>query len=683
MANKIFRDMLHPQAKLSRNGFDRGGLRNFTAKIGELLPIFTLETVPGSHYEINVSDFMRTIPMNHASFIRASQHFEFYFVPYQLIWHKWDNFYTTRSNPKTTLDSLNQVPLAAPNAKLFDLFNQFYLNSQQGNPQALRGDIGELIGYGCSKVANLLGYVGNYLQQQPSNDYGLGNPDGRLWSDASKEKFPNMLRAAAYQKICYDYYRQPFYDLPDVYTPYQISLDDADNSTGLISPEAVYGGTSYFYRYAKLFQLHYRQWKKDLYTGILPDTQFGAVSIVNTGSADGSTIPVDFNFSNLAGVASTYGVPLSTRPVNTGSLTLNTFNTSGISQGSPNEPLSVYWDTPVDGVSVSNDVITHSNSGVDRAVNFSVGVPSLSGEVGSNADTLSTPEQLRSAISGSVTSVGGTGSFSVLSLVRAQAIQKWREVTMRSGFRHVNQYEGHFGVKPIFTEKDRCVFIDSVSSPLNVNSVQNTNAGAFTQSEGGERIPLGDLGANGTSVVGGEKTIKFDAKDFGVIMCIYSMLPEATYINDAIDIMNTKISREDFFIPEYENIGMQPVSNETFRFGPFTYSPLRGYAPRYYEYKQNLDYATPEFNEYSNGAGADSAPYVGAFAGWCPTRMIQNEYVNLRQFYVNPLYFRNVWSVSPTSAYNVGDSRLDSFIHQCYFDVKCVQPMSVLGLPHY
>lgn len=675
MANKIFRDMLHPQAKLSRNGFDRGGLRNFTAKIGELLPIFTLETVPGSHYEINVSDFMRTIPMNHASFIRASQHFEFYFVPYQLIWHKWDNFYTTRSNPKTTLDSLNQVPLAAPNAKLFDLFNQFYLNSQQGNPQALRGDIGELIGYGCSKVANLLGYVGNYLQQQPSNDYGLGNPDGRLWSDASKEKFPNMLRAAAYQKICYDYYRQPFYDLPDVYTPYQISLDDADNSTGLISPEAVYGGTSYFYRYAKLFQLHYRQWKKDLYTGILPDTQFGAVSIVNTGSSDGGTIDVVLP---VTGSASTNGLPVSVSVENALHL-VHKAQSSQVSSGTQYYMLeSTGEQDPLNPSQVyMAEGVRHSSSSSIYPLSTSIeGSLYSSGNVAATAPISGTAR-------GSIETLGDTGSFSVLSLVRAQAIQKWREVTMRSGFRHVNQYEGHFGVKPIFTEKDRCVFIDSVSSPLNVNSVQNTNAGAFTQSDGGVRIPLGDLGANGTSVVGGEKTIKFDAKDFGVIMCIYSMLPEATYINDAVDIMNTKISREDFFIPEYENIGMQPVSNETFRFGPFTYSPLRGFAPRYYEYKQNLDYATPEFNEYSSGSGADSAPYVGAFAGWCPTRMIQNEYVNLRQFYVNPLYFRNVWSVSPTSAYNVGDSRLDSFIHQCYFDVKCVQPMSVLGLPHY
>lgn len=479
-----------------------------------------------------------------------------------------------------------------------------------------------------------------------------------------------MLRAAAYQKICYDYYRQPFYDLPDVYTPYQISLDDADNSTGLISPEAVYGGTSYFYRYAKLFQLHYRQWKKDLYTGILPDTQFGAVSIVSTGSSDGSSISVSLP---LSATASTGGRQVLLNDLQGTGYVNYRASASNFSDG---ETGAARFG--------AGDVIDSSPS--QRSIEFGAKGEYFENVVHTSSSGLGTfigDTAVQGYASGSIDNLGGTGAFSVLSLVRAQAIQKWREVTMRSGFRHVNQYEGHFGVKPIFTEKDRCVFIDSVSSPLNVNSVQNTNAGAFTQLDGGVRIPLGDLGANGTSVVGGDKTIKFDAKDFGVIMCIYSMLPEATYINDAIDIMNTKISREDFFIPEYENIGMQPVSNETFRFGPFTYSPLRGYAPRYYEYKQNLDYATPEFNEYANGAGVDSAPYVGAFAGWCPTRMIQNEYVNLRQFYVNPLYFRNVWSVSPTSAFNVGDSRLDSFIHQCYFDVKCVQPMSVLGLPHY
>ena len=66
MANKIFKEILHPQAQLPRNGFDRSALRNFTAKIGELLPIMCIETVPNSHYEIKVSDLMRTIPLNHA-----------------------------------------------------------------------------------------------------------------------------------------------------------------------------------------------------------------------------------------------------------------------------------------------------------------------------------------------------------------------------------------------------------------------------------------------------------------------------------------------------------------------------------------------------------------------------------------------------------------------------------------
>lgn len=77
MANKIFRDMLNPQKKLVRNGFDRSYLNNFTAKIGELLPVMCVETVPGSHYEIKVADFMRTIPMRQAAFIRSNQHFDF------------------------------------------------------------------------------------------------------------------------------------------------------------------------------------------------------------------------------------------------------------------------------------------------------------------------------------------------------------------------------------------------------------------------------------------------------------------------------------------------------------------------------------------------------------------------------------------------------------------------------
>lgn len=680
MANKIFKEMLSPQTHLTRNGFDRSHLHNFTAKIGELLPVMTLETVPGSHYEIRVSDLMRSIPMNSAAFVRANQHFEFYFVPYKQLWRKWDDFFTGRGVPVSAGDSLN-VPARAPRfSSMYDVMADCY--ASRSVDAANLGDIGEFIGAGCDKIAGLLGYPNNKMFVD--NLFGVAQQDTEL-KERLQEIKPNAFRAAAYQKICFDYYRQPFYDLPKFYTSWTFNLDDANISTGFIADEVPDPDTGVgAYRYARLFQMHYRQWKKDLFTGVLPDTQFGAVAVVSTGGSDSATIQQQVNLAVSAiGSANTtvYGNQAVAFARN------STSYISGNLIANKNESIGVnsILDTKVD-----------VEAGTGPYVGFANDFPSeISPRIIAQGNTI------MDNITGSATGTidipsGGTGSFDVLSLCRAQALQRWREITMRSGFRNVNQYEGHFGVRPIYTEKDRCVFIDSFTSPFQVNSVLNTNAGAQID---GKTVALGDMAANGTSVINSDKTIKFDAKDFGVIMCIYSMLPEATYNDFGIEIMNQKSTKEEFFTPEFENIGMQPVSMDHFQVSGGD-SMINGYAARYYEYKVGIDRQSIEFASkynYTHGVHTNA----GRFAGWSPSRTFSVDWqtsgiispaIFARDLYVNPTYYKEIFSNLPyaTDSENVyapqqtiGDSAFDSFMHQCYFDIKCVQPMSVLGLPSY
>lgn len=639
MSNKIFRD-IKPQTHLNRNGFDNSRLHNFTAKIGELLPVLSLETVPGGHYEINVNDLMRTIPMNNAAFIRSIQHFEFYFVPYMQLWHEWDNFYTTRKNRSSSMSPYQQ-PTFVPQVNMARLVQSILGHTYGGDDHY--GDLGERLGHGMNKIANLLGYRGAY---------GLSMQQSTVINALSELK-PNAFRAAAYQKICYDYYRQPYYDLPDDNSVYAFNLDDSNVVSGEIRNETP-GGLD---RYPFLFQLHYRQWKKDLFTGVLPSTQFGAVSVVSTGG-DGSlsrTLPVSVNI-----FGSPHSDDILTQP----------------------EQVYVSDMSPI-GVTEAPLMITNDGYLSVQGNNVSLG----SGDSGEHSHVVNKSSIAQSiAATGSVTvPASAAGSFDILSLVRAQAIQRWREITLRSGFRATSQYEGHFGVKPIFTEKDKCVFIDSVSSPLQVNAVTNLSA----QGD----VALGDLAANGTSVVSSNKKIKFDAKDFGVIMCIYSVLPEVTYSSFNIDPMNMKSERDDFFTPEFENIGLQTVSELSLRTaynieaGRFLNRAM-GYVPRYAEYKIGVDRNSAEFHDTSDLSG-----FVGSFAGWSPERSfgalttVEDEdllpVIQKSDFYVNPLYYRDIFISRPTGIDDIGDSKFDTFIHQCYFDIKSVLPMSVLGLPNY
>lgn len=688
MSNKIFREMLKPKASLSRNGFDRSYLQNFTAKIGELLPIMTLETVPGSHYEINVSDMMRTIPMKHAAFLRASQHFEFYFVPYRQLWHRWDDFYTKRSMPLSAGVSFS-VPQYAPNIDFASILDQFKGTSRLGDgaiQNASAGDLGEAIGYGCAKVFNLLGYghAKSYCGYISRTDDPMP-----VIPDYLEEKNVNLFRAAAYQKIFYDYYRQPFYDLPFDGCQFAFNLDDANLSSGLISERVTTDDARATHRLARLFQLHYRQWKKDLFTGVLPNTQFGAVSVVSTGSTSGQLVNLDV-VAELANSA----VDINLNPINVG------YTSHGNLSEGDTDNLGINY-TDVDSFGGKGNIVNSVYEGITELGNVVDGnYPRIKTGLGSEANVHSSA--VTGAAMGSIQ--GGTGSFSVLSLVYAQAIQRWREITLRSGFRATEQYEGHFGVKPIFSEKDKCVFIDSVSSPLQINTVSNT-----TGNLGADAVPLGDLGANGTSVLSSDKTIKFDAKDFGVIMCIYSVLPEATYQADGVDMMNIKCLPDDFFVPEFENIGMSHVPMSIFKLG--ANNGTNGFAARYYEYKVNIDKQSDEFSKPRtvNYQGGLADIQVGAFYGWSPSREIsldvsQSGIVSptlfARDLYVSPMYFRDIFSrlpfrelnytvegedkVNPYSAQlTIGDSVHDSFVNSCYFNVKCIQPMSVLGMPRY
>lgn len=597
MANKIFRN-LKPQARLSRNGFDKSFLHNFTAKIGELLPVACVETVPGGHYEFKVSDFLRTIPMNNAAFIRATQHFELYFVPYKQLWHYWDDFYTTRGVPQSTVLTRKNFK-GAPNMYLANILDETLdaKLSEYTTPYFI--DVfGKPAGFGMDKIENLLGYRGSY-GLTPEDTVRFGNLR------------PNVFRAAAYQKICFDYYRQPYYDLPDDFTAYQFNLDDCGESGSVDAAITIDNVT--VPRSNLLFRLNYRQWKKDLFTGTLPSTQFGAVSVVDLAG-------LNFVYDEEAGTSYTTTEYTSLDMASQSSGTLSVDDNNNLVVGST--PVSIGADQ--DGEHLHR-----------------IGVAELSSSV--------------------IPHISANGGFDILSLVRASAIQQWRENTLRAGFRNTSQYEGHFGVTPIFTDKDKCVFIDSVSSPLMVNSVTNTSA----QGD----VALGDMAANAKSSLDGRK-MKFDAKDFGVLMCIYSMLPEVSYTSLSLEPMNAKVERDDFFTPEYENIGLQPVSNIFANLLGGASNTLMGYVPRYAEYKIGIDRNSAEFSDVTN-------LFAGAFAGWSPNRYVPSE-MSIGDFYVNPEYYSDIFVVKPTP-----QSNTDTFIHQCYFDIKCVLPMSVLGLPNY
>ena len=71
-----------PSPHLPRNVFDLSQNQVFSAKVGQLLPIYCDEVNPNESFKISVSSFLRTLPLNTAAYARFTQRVDFFFVPF-------------------------------------------------------------------------------------------------------------------------------------------------------------------------------------------------------------------------------------------------------------------------------------------------------------------------------------------------------------------------------------------------------------------------------------------------------------------------------------------------------------------------------------------------------------------------------------------------------------------------
>ena len=151
--------------KTSRNGFDLSFKKNFTAKAGELLPVMVKEVLPGDSFNINLKSFTRTQPVNTAAFARMREYYDFFFVPYDLLWNKANTALTQMyDNPQhaVSLDPTQNFVLSGEMpyvtcediaTYLYTIFNQDSVNYPTNNyfgydRSTLTVKLLEYLGYG-------------------------------------------------------------------------------------------------------------------------------------------------------------------------------------------------------------------------------------------------------------------------------------------------------------------------------------------------------------------------------------------------------------------------------------------------------------------------------------------------------------------------------------------------------
>lgn len=597
----------------SRNGFDLSNKNCFTAKAGELLPVMVKEVLPGDKFKISPQWFTRTMPANSAAYTRVREYYDFFFVPNRLLWRFFPNFVTQMDNNQSAA-AANVLSSSASSNNDLGKFQPYLTSDGIREVIDMAAGTEDIFGndaaYGMKKLCSYLGYP--YDPEKDTTNVGL-NP------------FPLL----AYQKIYYDYYRFSQWEKSDP------SIFNVDYILGTTSSNASLDSLFYdmvgAFSSDNPFSLRYCNWNKDYFMGLMPSPQFGDTASITISTSSEIGRALSLSVSDLSLLAPR---------VNSNATSDGTLYTTY--SGAGNSSLSVLTSDTTNRVTMLG--------GSSATMNLSV----------------SALKNLRAALG--VSDVAG--ALSMLALRQAQALQKWKEVSLSGNEDYKTQIEKHFGVKVPAGLSGLCEFIGGCSADLSFGEVVNTNLSDNTE---------GSAYIQGKGVSSGRGRFSFEAKEHGILMCIYHCLPLLDYTINGIHPINLKTAATDYAIPEFDRIGMQEVRASNLS-ADLSVSALLGYAPRYVDYKTDIDQIHGDFT-------SSLAYWVAPLTSDYLKSVISTNTAISSEVAVNYVFFKcNPSVLDPlfkTAAYDEsGEYQEDQFLINSYFDVKAVRNLDYDGLPY-
>jgi len=289
--------------KPARSGFDWSEHFSFTAKAGELLPVYWKFMLPGTKVNLNLSSFSRTMPVNTAAYTRVKEYYDWYFVPFRLINKSLGQALVQMQDQPVQATSLLQnktVTLDLPWTSCGSMFSLLNYAST-----TLPGQHKDKNLNGFSKAATtakLLRYLrfGNcYYTSTPdgmpaNKNFGLSSKNDFNLLSAKNTSF-NILPLAAYQKIYCDYFR---FEQWENACPYTYNFDYYNGGDVFSS---VVSNPKDFWSNDNILSLRYANYNKDLFMGVMPSSQFGSVAIVNVLSNGRSSVSLSGQSGQLLG----------------------------------------------------------------------------------------------------------------------------------------------------------------------------------------------------------------------------------------------------------------------------------------------------------------------------------------------------------------------------------------------
>lgn len=590
----------------SRSGFDLSRKLNFSAKVGMYYPIWHRRMIPSDSFEIDLSQFIRTQPLNTSAFARMKGYYDFYFVPLRVLWNK---YYTALSQMNSNVQHASG-PTLSDNVILSGELP--YVTAQQlAEYISTLGDSVDT--FGRSRAWNtciLLEYLGygnafyNYISAS------VGGP-GKTWAAD-----PLLINYAydvspllCYQKVYADSGRFTQWERVN---PSTFNLDYIKGDKDLQLNLTVSGFTDSF----NFLDMRYSNYQKDMFHGVIPQAQYGEASIAPlTG--------------NIEVTATGEGAPIF----------------RGMDENIPDQ-------TPLRFSTLSGNVQGAVIGLNDRQALAWVD-PNLKLDAGANSLSLS-----------------------VLALRRAEASQKWKEISLCTEEDYPAQVQAHFGQRVPKELSGMVRYLGGIDTSLDINEVTNTN---LTDDNAATLGGKGSMSARGT--------IRVDANgEYGIVMCVFHALPMLDYVTSGVNPECLLTDATSYPIPEFDQIGMEQV--------PLGYlmNPLKsafpslksttylGYAPRYFPFKTDYDRAVGAFArslQYWCLPFDDKAALAANSIIFPDNPNVESNSIKAGFFKVDP---RCVDTLFAVKADNTPDT--DQLLGSCMITCRAVRPLDLNGLPY-
>jgi hypothetical protein len=403
-----------------RSGFDIGRKNAFTAKIGELLPVYWDISMPGDKYKFNIEYFTRTQPVETSAYTRLREYFDFYAVPLRLLWKSAPSVLTQMQdiNQIQALSLTQNLSLGTylPSIELSLLGTALYfLNNGSWTPNA-SGSLRNMFGFNRSdlsfKLLSYLGY-GNILGSAPTSGGRwwstslLNNDSARFYSQRYiQNNYVNIFPILTYQKIYQDFFRWSQWEKSN---PSSYNVDYFSGASPSFIDSLPVASSDYW-KSDTMFDLRYCNWNKDMLMGVLPNSQFGDVAVIDLPSSVSEVQVAD---------------------------TSGTFHSVGTA-------------------TVMNTGVATSPIGVDLS---SGGVIKAGSRLSVNVQDIAS-------------------KFTVLALRQAEALQRWKEVSQSGDSDYREQIRKHFGVNLPQSLSNMSTYIGGISRNLDISEVVNNNLAA-------------------------------------------------------------------------------------------------------------------------------------------------------------------------------------------------------------